>query len=141
VVLGALTALALLVLAHFGLGIPLAGLPPEGAVAAAPPPPPASLIEVVLLVAAGVGGFVTAWLAPGRPLLHAVVLAGIFAGGALVAAAGGMVGADSFFLVLLIPVAAVIGGWLRSRPAPRRGHGGPEGPRGGGGGGAGEDAR
>lgn len=113
VVLGGLTTAAVVILARLLVGLPLLGALGGRAGAAAPGLPPGAG-AAALLVAGGAGGFVAAWSAPDRPLMHALALAilgwGLLTGAALL----GPPGSGGAFLPLLLPLAVVAGGWLRS---------------------------
>jgi hypothetical protein len=72
-------------------------------------------------VFAGIGGFLTAWMATARRMIHVAILAGIIAGGALVSIL--MRSADDplwsqIAAIVIIAPAAIVGGWLRVRSLP-----------------------
>jgi hypothetical protein len=78
--------------------------------------------ETMLIVAtlyraiyAAFGGYVAAWYAPGRPVMHAAILAAIgFALGILGAVAGWRLGHHWYPIAIAVtgPVCTVLGGWL-----------------------------
>lgn len=114
VALGALTGAAVLVLARLAVGLPLLGALGGRAGEQIPALPP-GVPEITVLVTGGVGGFVTAWIAPDRPVTHALVL-GILMGGLwTVRVFFGPPGGTEPFLILLLTVAVVVGGWIRTR--------------------------
>lgn len=126
--LGALTGAAALVLSRLVLGLPLLGAL-GGRAGQQIPALPSGVSETTVLVAGALAGFVAAWIAPDRPLMHALALGlamwGVWSVGALFGPPGG----GALFHVLLLPVAVVVGGWIRTRipsgedppPDPERG--------------------
>ncbi|NIP58447.1 MAG: hypothetical protein GWM92_09260 [Gemmatimonadetes bacterium] len=113
VVLGGLTTAAVVILARLLVGLPLLGALGGRAGAAGPGLPP-GVAEAALLLAGGAGGFVAAWSAPDRPLMHALAL-GVL-GWTLLSAVAllGPPGSGGPFLPLLFPLLVVAGGWLHS---------------------------
>lgn len=113
VVLGGLTTAAVVILVRLLVGLPLLGALGGRAGTGAPALPP-GVGEAALLVAGGAGGFVAAWSAPDRPLMHALALGilgwGLMTGAALLAPSGSV----GPFLPLLFPLLVVAGGWLHS---------------------------
>ena len=73
---------------------------------------------VVGVAAAVAGGYLAAWLAGRKPLLHGVAVAGVLAAGAIVSLAGtlghGAIWSQVAALALMAPGAA-LGGWARAR--------------------------
>jgi len=74
------------------------------------------------VIAAFLGGFVAAWLAGRRPLIHGLCVASVLALGAtvsLLATLGhGAVWSQVAALALMAP-SACLGGWARARVSPR----------------------
>ncbi len=72
------------------------------------------------VIAAGLGGFLAAWMAGRRPLAHGVAVGVLLALGAavsLLATLGhGAIWSQLAALLLMAP-AAVLGGWVRARPS------------------------
>jgi peptidoglycan/LPS O-acetylase OafA/YrhL len=70
----------------------------------------------------GVGGFVTAWIAQQRRVVHAAVVAGIIAGGAVVSiltrSADDPLWSQIAAILIIAPV-VILGGWLRLRTLPQ----------------------
>lgn len=114
VLVGGLTVLALIVLARLLVGIPVLGLL-GGRAGAGAPGLPAGALEATVILAGASGGFVAGWIAPDRPVLHALVL-GVAGWGLLTAAAlAGAPGGPGTLLPFLFPLVVVAGGWLSSR--------------------------
>ncbi len=125
IVLGGLTGAAILVLVRIVLGVAVAARG-QGGGTSVPGLPPGGF-ETTLLVSAALAGFVTAWTAPDRPLVHALVLAALAWGLWTARAAFGPPGGPGALVVLLLPVAVLLGGWIRVRLAPAGDRGqGPE---------------
>ena len=114
VVVGGLTTRAVIVLGRFAVGIPVLGA--LGGRAAVPGPAlPAGAVEAAVVLAGAVGGFVTAWVAPDRPLMHALALGtagwGLLTAAALLGPPGGL----GVLFPLLLPLAVLTGGWISVR--------------------------
>lgn len=114
VFVGGLTGLAVIVLVRLALGIPALGA--LGGRAGVPGPAlPAGAVQVAVVLAGAVGGFVTAWIAPDRPLMHALSLGAVAWALLTAAALLGPPGPPGVLLPLLVPLAVVVGGWLSVR--------------------------
>lgn len=77
---------------------------------------------VYTAIAGAAGAFVTAWLAPRRPMMHAVILGVIALLLALAASTVSWATSPAWYHVLqvgLVLPAAWVGGWLYARPGRR----------------------